>query len=466
MGRRVARSHDRAVTTEQPNGASSAAQPAARPLRRRATDRVIAGVAAGIGDYFNVDPLLVRAAFVGLMIFGGAGLVLYVGAWLLIPVEGENHSIAQSLLHRLGMRPGSVAVSLVLMALLVFLVFGLGYPVLDPGYYLGSPVVLLSAIVLLGVLLLRRGGSPTAAAPFPDESRAETLMGRTGLGPGRVILIAVAIALFLFWFLVAQGGHWPAEFQVNSALVMVVLVIVGIVLLLQRGGGRSEAVIAEPGATVAGPLDAESRIARPRVPRGPLGWYTLAAALLGIGLLALVDNATDATVVPAQFLGLALAIVGIGLVIGSWWGNARLLILPALLLVPIAWVASYVTVPLEGGTGDHRFAPVAEAELRDEYRLVAGQLSLDLRELDAGSEPVRITASVALGRLVVLLPPESRYEITSEVGLGASGILGNWHGGTDVEDRYVRGETGPRFVLDLAAGIGEVAVYAQEGISP
>src|SRR4029079_12309570 len=63
-----------------------------RLLRRRNSDRVLGGVAGGLGDYFNVDPLLIRIGFVGLMIFGGAGLVLYVVAWLLTPAEGQEAS--------------------------------------------------------------------------------------------------------------------------------------------------------------------------------------------------------------------------------------------------------------------------------------------------------------------------------------------------------------------------------------
>ena len=61
-----------------------------RHLRRRTNDRVIGGVAGGLGDYFNVDPLLIRIGFVGLIIFGGAGLVLYLVAWLLVPAEGQD----------------------------------------------------------------------------------------------------------------------------------------------------------------------------------------------------------------------------------------------------------------------------------------------------------------------------------------------------------------------------------------
>ena len=89
------------MTTEQPQTA-----PSPRLLRRRATDRVIGGVAAGIADYLNIDPVLVRAVFVGLVVFGGAGVVLYLGTWLLIPVEGQDQSPFEQALQRVGRLPG------------------------------------------------------------------------------------------------------------------------------------------------------------------------------------------------------------------------------------------------------------------------------------------------------------------------------------------------------------------------
>ena len=100
MGIDRASGHHRRMTTEQPRATQSP-----RLLRRRATDRVIGGVAAGIADYLNVDPVLIRAAFVGLVIFGGAGLVLYLGAWLLIPVEGHDESPLEQVLPRSTPRP-------------------------------------------------------------------------------------------------------------------------------------------------------------------------------------------------------------------------------------------------------------------------------------------------------------------------------------------------------------------------
>ena len=59
-------------------------------LRRSVTDRKVAGVAGGLGRYFNVDPLIFRVVFVTLAIFGGSGLLLYAVGWLLVPEDGRQ----------------------------------------------------------------------------------------------------------------------------------------------------------------------------------------------------------------------------------------------------------------------------------------------------------------------------------------------------------------------------------------
>lgn len=56
-------------------------------LYRTQTNKTIAGVCAGIGRYFNVDPTIVRVLFVLLALAGGPGLLLYLILWLVIPSE-------------------------------------------------------------------------------------------------------------------------------------------------------------------------------------------------------------------------------------------------------------------------------------------------------------------------------------------------------------------------------------------
>lgn len=59
----------------------------AAALRRSRDERMIAGVAGGIATYFDVDPVLVRLAFVVLVLAGGSGVIVYLLAWLIIPEE-------------------------------------------------------------------------------------------------------------------------------------------------------------------------------------------------------------------------------------------------------------------------------------------------------------------------------------------------------------------------------------------
>ena len=70
-------------------------------LRRSYSDRMLAGVAAGLARYFDVDVTIVRIAFVVLTIVGGAGIPLYLAGLLFIPDEGSDQSIAGSIIESL-----------------------------------------------------------------------------------------------------------------------------------------------------------------------------------------------------------------------------------------------------------------------------------------------------------------------------------------------------------------------------
>ena len=56
-----------------------------RKLYRSKSDRVLAGVCGGLAQYFNLDATLIRVLFVLLAVLGGAGLVLYVAMWVIVP---------------------------------------------------------------------------------------------------------------------------------------------------------------------------------------------------------------------------------------------------------------------------------------------------------------------------------------------------------------------------------------------
>lgn len=65
-----------------------------RRLARADEGRWLAGVCAGLGRYFDVNPLVYRIAFAALALAGGTGLLLYAAAWLVMPSETSDDSIA------------------------------------------------------------------------------------------------------------------------------------------------------------------------------------------------------------------------------------------------------------------------------------------------------------------------------------------------------------------------------------
>ena len=59
-------------------------------LYRSRSDRWLAGVCCGIGDYFNTDPTVIRVIFVLAALIMGGGLLIYLILWLIIPLEPET----------------------------------------------------------------------------------------------------------------------------------------------------------------------------------------------------------------------------------------------------------------------------------------------------------------------------------------------------------------------------------------
>jgi phage shock protein PspC (stress-responsive transcriptional regulator) len=356
----------------------------ARRLERRTSDRVIAGVAGGLGDYLNVDPVLIRAAFAGLMIFGGAGLVLYVALWLFMPTAGQRDSIVES-----------------------------------------------------GVRWTTRGGTRTAT----------------------VFVVLLGAVFLTDW--VTGGGYFsiePAHIWALSAIV-----VGGAFLIGRSGRGASRTVdassVAEPAEAAAGAQPQVTSVPQSRE-RSALPWLILGSALLAVAALAVAGAGGAVRVSASQYLGAAFVVTGVGLAIGSWWGRARQFILLGIIVLPLAIGSAFVTVPLEGGVGDHYFHPVAIRELQPEYRLVSGRLWLDLTELPIGTQPLVIRASVGVGELVVIVPQGANLEVDARVDAGTLSLLESEQRGTGLSDRLVRGGNLGRgsVMLTLDAGVGWVEV--------
>ena len=71
-----------------------------KQLYRRRHGRIVAGVCAGLADYFGIDVNIIRLAFAALTVFGGLGALIYLCAWAVVPEEGEKASIVENLVNK------------------------------------------------------------------------------------------------------------------------------------------------------------------------------------------------------------------------------------------------------------------------------------------------------------------------------------------------------------------------------
>src|SRR3954454_1498105 len=82
-----------------------ASTPTVKRLERSAEDKWFAGVCGGLGRYFDLNPAFFRLGFVVLTLLGGAGILIYLAAVLVMPDEGKEQSIAERTLSERRERP-------------------------------------------------------------------------------------------------------------------------------------------------------------------------------------------------------------------------------------------------------------------------------------------------------------------------------------------------------------------------
>jgi signal transduction histidine kinase/phage shock protein PspC (stress-responsive transcriptional regulator) len=191
-------------------------QDALRRISRSRTDRVVAGVAAGLGDYIGVDPTIVRLAFVLLTFAGGIGIAVYAAAWMLFPEAplGGGTDAHAPTARRFEL------VELVAAGLLVVgLVFAFRAVRVWPGDALVWPAILAGA----GLVLLWRRSPPERRESVADSLRR--LRERDSLAR-----IAVGVALLVAGVATFVALSDAAE-AVGKGLVAALIVVAGLALI-------------------------------------------------------------------------------------------------------------------------------------------------------------------------------------------------------------------------------------------
>jgi len=301
---------------------------------------------------------------------------------------------------------------------------------------------------------------PVPPPPAPDGARPRRLrrdddhriLGGVAAGLARYLDIDVVVVRIVFaalallagfgvtlyvlgWLLIPAAGEDEALVQQWSerrpSTRNVVVLVVGLVV----------AVVAVSDLFSAGPWWPH--------PDGGVG-LVLGGLALGVALALVMGsggNRSAASRLRWLLLTVTLSVVGVVLVAAA----------------TLFSVEAASGVPLRGGIGSTQWHPTTAHQLSSPYRLAVGNLDVDLSAVTFPAGTTRVTASVGIGRLVVVVPPGPSVTVVAHSGLGDVQVFGGDQAGWDtVQTLGVLGSStkkpAPHLVVDADTGVGQVQV--------
>jgi phage shock protein PspC (stress-responsive transcriptional regulator) len=363
-------------------------------MRRSSDDQIVAGVCGGVARHLHVDPIIIRIAVVALTFIGMSGLILYLAAWFLIPADDEAQSVAADWFH------------------------------LERNEEQVRTIGLFVALVLA----------------------VAAVVGDNGWGFGWIGWWIIPAA-FLFWLFVvrprrrrewlASGAEPPPPYPAPAP-------------------GTSEAHVAEFTAwKTAQVLERKrARYERRHESRVFTG-LALSVILIAEAVTLLVDQ-TIVDVPGPTYIAVALAVVAVGCLVGTFWGNASGLIGIGVLLT-IALAISTLTAG--GPIGSQEFTPQSAQSVKSTYRHGIGELQVDLSGINrtAGLVGRTVTVKAGVGRTAVYLPKDLPVTVDVQLRAGDVAVFGREWNGPDNHRKVIDG-TGPGLHLVIDQRVGDVEV--------
>jgi phage shock protein PspC (stress-responsive transcriptional regulator)/FtsH-binding integral membrane protein len=379
-------------------------------LRRSRADRVGAGVAGGLGRYFNVDPVLFRVLFAVAAFFGGAGVLAYVIAWAAIPEEGAVNAPVDRIVGELRRR--HVPIWLV-GAIGAIVLWAVAFSWWAPGPFFPVMIVV---ILLVAVFGHRGRMARREDAATPDGTATVSLEKEAPADPNAPEWVSSTRA----WIVEAKQASRDRR---RRAFPVRIGVLATLVVTL----------------TILGIADATSGIRLPV-------YFWVTGGIVAVGLL----------------IGLALR--------RTPWSMLPLLV-PAL-AGTIAFGNTHAS--LHDGVGQSDWTPTSVSQLKADYRLAFGKGTLDLRSIGTVSDARNVDITMGAGQVKILLPPTMNATVHANVRIGeidvdgdtvADTAGGNFHRvhGYDIDHTVVPpiGATGPAVTITVHLADGNVTVNHQ-----
>ena len=389
--------------------------PGPRQLRRSRTDRVGAGVAGGLGDYFGVDPVLFRVLFATAAFFGGAGVLAYLLAWIAIPEQGTVNAPIDRFVGELRRRRVPVWIVAAAAALLLWAV---AFSWWAPGPFFPVMIVVIVLVAIFGRRDRRLRRDSAAQQGATDAPTGE----RSG-----------------------DGVHLSKQSTADLP------------------AGDRPAWMGETRQWMSEAREASRKRRRRAFPVRITGLSVLVSTL---AILAAVDAGTGIAL-PTYFwvmLGIVVVTLVVGLVLRRTPWSLASLIVPAVLGV-IAFGGT--SAQLHDGFGQREWTPTSVDALQSQYRLAFGQAILDLRHVTLDSTRT-VDVTVAAGQVKIILPSAMNATVDANVHFGVVTVDGQdyapdggWHSrGANVNRTVLppATATGAPLTIHVHLADGDIAV--------
>lgn len=364
-------------------------------------DRKIAGVAGGLARHLDIDPVILRVAFVVLTFFGGVGLLLYIALWLLLPEDGQDWA-------KIKLDRRSRTVALVMVGVLALLLLASNGWWGNVGIFFVCLVVVAVAAVVITQLPnrgqpphVRYGEPPAPGTGQNDQSATTTTPGNTTTYP---------------------TGYPPPSYAVPE----------------------------------------QPRPVNPRK-KGPiLFWFALATMAVAMGALGIADLA-GADVAASAYPATALGLSAVFLLVGAFFGRAGGIILAGLLAYGVTagltiadrWDLERTVVRPTNA------AEVQDHYRMDSGELVVDLGRLSPADLD-GRE---IHVSGDIGHLDIRVPQGISVDARLDIdGPGGMNAFGQDEGGLghEMDAYHYAGPDAPTMTIDAQLDIGGIDLHTEE----
>jgi phage shock protein PspC (stress-responsive transcriptional regulator) len=380
-------------------------------LTRPVEGRMLAGVAKGVANNFGIADWIPRVFFAVTAFIGGLGLVLYAAGWAFIRSDDEPESPAERFFSGASGSRSWIGVAFIVIA---------GIIVLSNFTFLSGEVIWAAAFLVVGLLLYLGyipGGQESENGKSAESKEGVQRMTTTTDDTNTRELIDT------------PAGDSPA------------------------GGSVTPPPVPSPTPTPPSPP-------KPRE-HSILGRLTIGFVLLGLGILAILDNIDSIPIdaEPRHYLALAVTIIGIGLIVGGFAGRARWLIIVSAILVPTLLFSPVFEYDWEERNFDLEVRPSTFAEVDDEYAIDLGEMVIDLRRLPWNGQELDLEAAIDAGNLEIYLPDgvgligEASVDVGRVSTFDSSGLSQN-------RERVSAGLGQPSLTFDEPGELGTVILDA------